>query len=72
MFVGAKTVQMYPVMTVDIGEALDKLAAMELVQELAFDQVVFCLDSKKVVDAFNSDMQDDSELGSILANCRVF
>jgi len=54
---------MCPVRTVDIGKALDMLAAMELVQELAFDQVVFCLDyKKKVVDAFNSDVQDDTEL----------
>jgi len=37
-------------MTVDIGEARDMLAAMEFLQVLTFDQVVFCLDSKKVVE----------------------
>ncbi|XP_024628604.1 uncharacterized protein [Medicago truncatula] len=66
MFIGAKTIWLQPIMSVDIGEASGLLAAMEWVRELEFKKVIFCLDSKGVVDSFNSHVRDDTELGSIL------
>jgi len=54
MFIGAKTIWLQPIMPVDIGEALGLLAAMEWVRELEFKKVIFCLDSKGVVDSLNS------------------
>jgi len=71
MFIGAKTIWLQPIMSVDIGEALRLQAAMEWVRELEFKKVICCLDSKGVVDSLNSQVRDDTKLGSILARCRV-
>jgi len=71
MFIGAKTIWLQPIMSVDIGEALGLLAAMEWLRELEFNKVIFCLDSKREVDSLNSQVRDDTKLGSILARCRV-
>jgi len=38
---------------------------------LEFKKVILCLNSKGVADSLNSQVQDDTELGSILARCRV-
>lgn len=71
MFMGAKTIWLQPIMSIDKGEALELLAVMEWVRELEFKKVIVCLDSKVVVDSFNTHVRDDTELGSILARCRV-
>jgi len=54
IFIGAKTIWLPPIMSVDMGEALGLLAAMEWVRELEFKKVIFCLNSKGVVDSLNS------------------
>jgi len=71
MFIGAKIIWLQPIMSVDIEEALGLLAAIEWVRELEFKKIIFCLDSKGVVDSLNSQVRDNTELGSILARCRV-
>jgi hypothetical protein len=71
MFMLAKTTWLQLIMIVEIGEALGLLAAMDWVNKLVFERVIFCLDSKAVVDSFISGARDNTELGSILARCRV-
>ncbi|AES72451.1 hypothetical protein MTR_3g090920 [Medicago truncatula] len=55
MFMGAKTIWLQPIMSIDKGEALELLAAMKWVRELEFKKIIVY----------------DAELGSILARCRV-
>ncbi|PNY12478.1 ribonuclease H, partial [Trifolium pratense] len=54
MFVGAKIIWLHQIMSVVIGEASGLLAATEWVKELEFEKVIFCMDSKVVVDSLNS------------------
>jgi hypothetical protein len=67
----AKTTWLQPMMTFAIGEALGLLAAIDWVKELVFESVILCLDSKGVVESFNSGVCDDTKLGSIFARCRL-
>lgn len=48
MFMGAKTIWLQPIMSIDKGEALELLAAMKWVRELEFKKIIVCLDSKVV------------------------
>jgi ribonuclease HI len=51
---------------VDIGEALGPYRALQWVIDLGFDDMNFSLDSKVVVDAFNSGSNNNTEFGSII------
>lgn len=56
---------------VNNGETLRLLSAYEWMWNTEFMQIVFTLDAKGVVYSFNSSMQDNTELESIIASCRA-
>jgi len=43
---------------------------LEWISDLQFDNIDFALDSKKVVDAFRTTVEDSSEFGCIIGICR--
>jgi len=43
---------------------------MEWIADLRFDNVDFALDSKRVVDQFRSDIDNNNEFGCIISACR--
>jgi len=53
LFVGDKTTWLQSVMEVRLGEAIALLKALEWIKELGFQDVIFSLDSKTIVDDFN-------------------
>ncbi|GAU39132.1 hypothetical protein TSUD_23110 [Trifolium subterraneum] len=69
-FVLAKTKWYSPILDVDTGEALGLLSALKWVKDLHLNNVVFELDSKRVVDKFNNNMIDESVFGDIIKDCK--
>jgi len=69
-FVMAKTDCFSPLCDVDIGETVGLHTTLQWVADLHYDHVDFVLDSKSVVDRFNSNLVDSSELGCIIQVCR--
>jgi ribonuclease HI len=69
-FVRAKMVWYSPILDVDIGEALGLLTAMKWMRDLHLNNVVFELDSKRVVDNFKNNRRDESVLGDIIKDCK--
>lgn len=65
-FVLTKASWFSPICDVDIGEAVVFLTALEWTSDLQFDNVDFTLDSKKVVDALRTCVEDGSEFRCIL------
>jgi hypothetical protein len=55
---------------VAIGEAIGLHTTLEWVSNLKFDNVNFALDSHKVVDSFQTSVDDNSDFGSIINACR--
>ena len=69
-FVMAKTDCFSPLCDVDVGEVVGLHIALHWVSDLHYDNVEFVLDSKSVVQRFNSNLSDSSELGCIIQVCR--
>jgi len=67
MFIGAKTLWFRPILEVNNGDILGLLSAFKWIWDMKFKQIVFTLDAKGVVYSFNSSMQDNTELESIIA-----
>ena len=59
-----------PLCDVDVGEVVGLHTALQWVADLHYDHVDFVLDSKYVVEQFNSNLVDSSELGCIFPACR--
>ncbi|MCH98875.1 hypothetical protein A2U01_0019884, partial [Trifolium medium] len=51
-----------PINQVGVGEDMSLLVAIEWLKEMEFKQVVFSLDSKEIVDAFNSPKRERREM----------
>lgn len=68
----AKTCWISPILNVDEGEAYGLLTAINWILELQLENVIFELDSKRVVDSFGSRMRDFTNFGSIIFYCRHF
>ncbi|PNX87835.1 cytochrome p450, partial [Trifolium pratense] len=64
-FVLAKSEWYSPLLDVDVGEAMALLSTITWVKELHFN-VVFDLDSKRVVDNFNCNELDEFDFGAII------
>jgi len=71
-FVMAKTDCFYPLSDVDVGEVVGIHTALQWVADLHYHHVDFVLDSKSVVESFNSNLVDSSELGCIQACRQLF
>ena len=71
-FVIAKIYCFYPLCDVDVSEAAGLHTTMYWLAALHYDHVDFVLDSKSVVDCFNSNLQDSSELGCIIQALGVY
>lgn len=69
VFIKAKTSCLQPMLNVKEAKASCLLAIIEWVQKLEFKQVIFILDSKRVVNSFNLTINDRFELRSILSIC---
>jgi len=69
-FVMAKTDCFSPLCDADVGEVVRLHTALQWVVDLHYDHVDFVLDSKSVVERFNSNLVDSSELGCIIQACR--
>jgi ribonuclease HI len=69
-FVLAKTEWHSPILDVDTGEALGLLSAMKWMRDLHLNNVVFELDSKRVVDSFKHNRRDESVFGDIIKDCK--
>lgn len=69
-FVLAKTDWFAPLCDIDLGEAVGLHTALQWVSNLQFDNVDFALDSKRVVDCINCDVDGISEFGCIISTCR--
>jgi len=59
-----------PLCDVDVGEDVGLHMTLQWVVDLHYDHVNFVLDSKSVVERFNSNLVDSSELGCIMQACR--
>jgi len=70
MFMGANALWFQPITHVSIGEAMCLLSAIEWMQALNFKHVIFSLDSKIIVDSFNSSLL--SFYPDIIALCYPF
>jgi len=68
----AKTDSFSSLCDVDVGEAVGLHTTLQWVADLHYDHVDFVLDSKSVVERFNSNLVDSSELGCIIQVCRQF
>jgi len=66
----AKTYCFFPLCDVDVGEVVRLHMALQWLAALHYDHVDFVLDFKSVVDRFNSNIEDSSELGCISQACR--
>jgi len=71
-FVMAKTDCFSPICDVDVGEAVGLRTALQWMADHHYDHVDFVLDSMPVVERFNSNLVDNSELGCIIQACRQF
>lgn len=69
-FVLAKTTWFSPLCDVDMGEAVGLHTTLEWTSNLQLDNIDFALDSKKVVNAFRTGVNDNSEFGCIIYACR--
>jgi len=69
-FVLAKIEWILPILKVDEGEDLGILFAIRWLKDLHINNVIFELDSKRVVDSFHSNCRDEYELGAIIRECR--
>lgn len=69
VFMKAKTLCLQPMLNVKEGKASCLLAIIEWVRKLEFKQVIFILDSKRVVNSFNLTINDRFEVCSILSIC---
>jgi len=69
-FVMAKTNCFSPLCDVDVGKAIGLHTTLQWVADLHYDHVDFVLDSKSVIERFNSNLVDSSELGCIIQACR--
>ena len=69
-FVMAKTDCFSPLCDVDVGETVGLHTTLQWVAGLHYDNVDFVLDSKSVVERFNSNLGDSSGLGCIIQACR--
>ena len=61
-FVHAKTDWFTPLCDVDVGEAVVLHTTLEWMLDLQFDSVDFALDSIRVVNQVNSDLDDNNSL----------
>jgi hypothetical protein len=59
-----------PICDVRVGEALGLSSALDWVHNLNLGPVDFELDSKLVVNSFNSNKVDVREFGEIIAHCK--
>lgn len=66
----AKTDCFSPLCVVEVSEAVGLHMTLQWVADLHYDNVDFVLDSKSVVERFNSNLGDSSELGCIIHTCR--
>jgi len=66
----AKTNWFAPLCDVDVGEAIGLHTILQWESDLQFNNVDFAHDCKRVVDHVNSDVDDNSEFGCIIAACR--
>jgi len=71
-FVLAKIAWFAPLSDVDIREAVGLHTTLEWTSGLQFHNIDFVLDSKKVVDAFTTDVGDNSEFDCIIDACSFF
>jgi ribonuclease HI len=69
-FVLAKTTWFALLCDVNVGEVVGIHTSLEWVSNLQFDNVDFSLDSKRIVDQVNSDIDDNNEFGCIISSCR--
>ncbi|AES65960.1 hypothetical protein MTR_2g059470 [Medicago truncatula] len=69
-FVMAKTDSFSPLCDVDVGEVVGLHTTLQWMADLHYDNVDFVLDCKSVVEHFNSNLGDSSELGCIIQACR--
>jgi hypothetical protein len=69
-FVMVKTDCFSPLCDVDVGEDVGLHTTFQWLVALHYDIVDFALDSKIVVDCFNSNLEHSSELGCIIHACR--
>jgi len=69
-FVLAKTEWFTPVLKVDEGEALGLLLAIRWLKDFPINNVIFELDSKKVVDGYHNNGKDEYDFGVIVIECR--
>ena len=69
-FVMAKTDCFSPLCDVNVGEVVGIHTTLQSAADLHYDHVDFVLDSKSVVERFNSNLVDSSELGCIIQACR--
>jgi hypothetical protein len=60
MFMKAKTLCLQPMLNVKEGKSSCLLAIIKWVRKLEFKQVIFILDSKRVVNSFNLTIMIDS------------
>jgi len=67
----ARTSWSTPLLDVSEGEAIGLLYAIRWVKEHNLSNVIFELDSKRVVDNFHSTRNDVSDLGAIIRECRT-
>jgi len=65
-FALAKTDWFAPLCDVDVGEAVGLHTALQWVSVLQFDNVDFALDSKRVVDCVNSDVDVNSKVKGLI------
>lgn len=69
-FAMAKTDCFYPLCDVHVGRVVGLHTALKWLATHHYDHVDFVLDSKSVVDRFNSNLEDNSELGCFIQACR--
>lgn len=53
LFIVAKTIWVQPVVPLNVGEAIRLLTTMKWIVQLGFNNALFAMDSKVVVDVFN-------------------
>lgn len=66
----AQTVSLSTKYSVNVGEALGLLHALQWLADMQFDNVDFVADSKVIADAFNSHRLDVTEFGHVILACR--
>lgn len=69
-FVMAKANCFSPLCDDDVGETVGLHTTLQWVVDLHYNHVDFILDSKSIVERFNSNLIESSELGCIIKACR--